>query len=159
LKWYLVRSKSGQEERVLFNLTRQDITTYCPKVKYQGLANKPATIKPLFPSYVFIQIDIATQSTASIGSTYGVIGLVKFGYQLAEVSDALIEQLKQHEKLIAEPVQSLKKGDALIIDQPSFNQLEAVFHEPNGQQRSYLLIEILGKQKRISVSNSDLRRR
>lgn len=47
----------------------------------------------------------------------------------------------------------------LIIDQPSFNQLQAVFDEPNGQKRSYLLVEILGKQQRICVRSDDSRRR
>ena len=47
-----------------------------------------------------------------------------------------------------------KKGGTVEINKGPMAGLNAVFLEPNGLERSFLLVKILGSNKRIDVYNS-----
>ena len=68
------------ERQALENLNRQgfghppatDQARTPPPRRWQG------TVEPLFPGYLFVQLDLGRQNTAPIRSTRGVIGMVRF---------------------------------------------------------------------------------
>ena len=161
--WYLVHTKVRQEQVALTQLERQGYPCFLPLLNTEKLRRGKLQVvqEPLFPRYLFIRLDTGTQSQswAPIRSTLGVSRLVMFGQTPGRVGDELIEQLQaQHTAQM--PVQALfQPGDAVTITQGPFAGIEAVYHMANGEERVMVLLDILSKQVKMSVSPADLRKR
>lgn len=83
--WYLAHSKPGQEEVAKTNLERQGYTVYLPLCNLfrRRMGRRLAVIGPLFPRYLFIQLESGVDDWRPIRSTKGVAALVRFGTELA----------------------------------------------------------------------------
>ena len=49
-------------------------------------------------------------------------------------------------------------GDSVVITEGAFEGLQAIFSEPDGEARSMLLLNLLNKQIKQSVKNTDFRK-
>ena len=80
-RWYVVQTQVNGEAKAAENLRRQGYEAYLPRyLKRRRHARKvDFTAKPLFPRYMFVAIDMATQRWRSIQSTFGVSRLVTNG--------------------------------------------------------------------------------
>jgi len=78
-EWYVVRTKTGAEERAVWHLKNQGFVAYLPRYRKQVRhARKTQTVlRPLFPGYVFVNMDIGQQRWRAINGTMGVISLVQ----------------------------------------------------------------------------------
>ena len=78
-KWYVIKTKVNQEKRALLNLSRQGFELFCPLTPI--LRKFKNTIKnildPLFPSYIFVKLDLEKDNWSKINNTYGVKELLK----------------------------------------------------------------------------------
>src|SRR5437660_12406028 len=98
-RWYVVQTQVNGEVKAAQNLQRQGYEIYLPRyLKRRRHARKvDFTAKPLFPRYMFVAIDIATQRWRSIQSTCGVVRLVRNGDDPATVPEGVIQALKARE--------------------------------------------------------------
>src|ERR1700755_204170 len=96
--WYVVQTQANGEFRAAENLRRQGFEVYLPRyLKRRRHARRVETVAaPLFPSYLFVAIDMATQRWLSIQSTVGVARLVCDGDRPAAVPPHVIETLKSN---------------------------------------------------------------
>lgn len=96
--WYLIYTKPTEEFRAMVNLERQNFTTYLPVLMSPASCScQGRQHNPLFPRYLFVEINHDTDDMSKITSTSGVSNLVKFGNQLATVDPAVIDQVRQSE--------------------------------------------------------------
>ena len=74
-RWYVVQTHPHAESRAMEQLRQQGFVTYLPKLlKQRRHARKVETvIRPLFPRYLFVLVDITTQRWRAIHSTIGVL--------------------------------------------------------------------------------------
>ncbi len=155
--WYVVQTKPRQELVAIENLERQGYLSYCPKIKLAKRRRQrwQQVVEPLFPRYLFVQLDIGEDDFAPIRSTVGVIGLVRFGSQTASISQQAISAIQMQEQCIfAEDANhpTWKPGDVVkIIDGP-FAGLSGVFEKDNSEERVIILLEMLGRKNRITVA-------
>ncbi|MBT3196881.1 MAG: transcription/translation regulatory transformer protein RfaH, partial [Gammaproteobacteria bacterium] len=163
--WYLLASKPREEERARINLERQGYHVYLPLVKRERRRRGKITIhtEPLFPRYLFIQLDRENDNWAPIRSTFGVSGLVGFGSQHTNyipIPHSVITTLRSHED--KQGLHSLEKstwfkqGDTIRVTSGPFAEIEGVFVMDDGEHRSMILIEMLGKQQHITIESSQL---
>ena len=75
--WYLVKTKSKQEDIAILNLENQNFHVYCP---YALIRTKNVA---LFPSYIFIHLEKGNHDWSSICSTNGALHFVRFGLKYA----------------------------------------------------------------------------
>lgn len=154
--WYLIYSKPRGEDLAMEHLTRQNYLTYLPKLyttRKKG-GKLVGQIEPMFPRYLFISLDTETDNWAPIRSTIGVSSLVRFGNQPAVVSNSLIQLLMDREDehgLLAPPSRTFESGDKVRIFEGPFKDYEAIFVAKNSNERVLVLLEVLGKESRISV--------
>ena len=87
-KWYLIKTKSRQENTAIINLENQGFSTYCPILKI----NKKNVV--LFPGYIFIYLDEHNDNWSPIRCTKGVINFVRFGLNFAQVPEHIIEYIR-----------------------------------------------------------------
>src|SRR5204862_6442445 len=92
-RWYVVQTQVNGEAKAAQNLLRQGYDIYLPRyLKRRRHARKTDfTAKPLFPRYMFVAIDIATQRWRSIQSTFGVSRLVSNGVDPAMVPAGVVD--------------------------------------------------------------------
>ena len=97
-KWYVIKTKVNQEKRALLNLSRQGFELFCPLTPI--LRKFKNTIKnildPLFPSYIFVKLDLEKDNWSKINNTYGVKELLKNSSMYpGSVPSEFIENLKK----------------------------------------------------------------
>lgn len=157
--WYLLYSKSRQEQRAQQHLANQGFESFAPHILVKKLrAGKTVEInEPLFPRYIFLKCP-KPLNLSTIRSTRGVAGLVRFGDKLASVPTSLVHQLIQQQIVLQQqtPTQPFQPGDKLEILNGPFASLNAVFQQADGEQRSIILLNFLGQQLQLSFENKDL---
>ena len=72
-RWYVVHTQPNSESRANEHLRRQGYITFLPKLlKRRRHARKTETVsRPLFPRYIFVQLDTVHQGWHAIRSTFG----------------------------------------------------------------------------------------
>ena len=113
-------------------------------------------IEPLFPRYLFLQIDTGRQSLTPVRSTVGVTDIVRFGADYATVLDEIVQELMNR----AEPETGLhrlrkplfERGVHVRVSEGPFSGLEGVFECCEGEERVLILLEVLGRQTRVRIS-------
>ncbi len=98
-RWYVVQTQANAENKAVAHLRRQGFATYLPRyLKRRRHARRVDTVAaPLFPRYLFVEIDMAIQRWRSIYSTVGVSRLVCNGDCPVPVPDAVISSLRSRE--------------------------------------------------------------
>jgi len=160
--WYAIYTKSRQEMTAAENLRRQAFEVYLPNIK-QGhrLRGKwQEKIAPLFPRYLFIRLNLGEDNIAPIRSTHGVTKLVSFSGQPATVPDMLIDALTRSSDpdtgLLCPEKDLFEAGATVTIVDGPLHGLEAIFKVHDGEQRSIILLELLGKTQLIKIDSSHL---
>ena len=156
-KWFLIQSKPRNEARALENLLRQGYETYLPLIEVERLQRGKLLRKfePLFPRYLFLNLAAGVDNWGPIRSTLGVAGMVRFGQTYAAVPDPVIEAIRERTQEIRETL--FAAGDIVQVVSGPLVGLEGVFEIADGEQRSFVLLEFMQKQQRVSVSTADLR--
>lgn len=149
----MIYTKRLQEDRALINLERQGFTCYLPKLRVQKVRKGSLTIEldALFPRYLFIQMGVDDDARwGLLRSTRGVTRLVSFGTQPATIDDALIETLRARDQL--DPPKPLyRSGERVQLTAGPFMGLDAVYLMPDGEQRAFVLIELLKTPAKLPV--------
>ena len=160
MNWFLLQTKSRQEQRAAENLQRQDVVSFCPMIRVDKISRgrRVEAVEVLFPGYLFVQLGDASASVTSIRSTRGVSHFVTSAGSPIKVPDSLIEQLRERVAITDETVVSNlpNKGDEMQIIEGPFRGLNAVFSEPDGQSRAVVLVTLLNQQVKASIPFSNL---
>ena len=158
--WFLLQTKSRQEQRAVENLERQGVASFCPMIRVEKIVKGARVVKrgALFPGYLFVNFSQITVSATTVRSTRGVSHFVTCAGSPVLVPEGLIEQLqKRTESSSDEIVSNLPKvGDQLQIIEGPFRGLNAIFAQTDGNQRAIVLINLLNQQVKASLSFSSL---
>lgn len=156
--WYLVYAKPRQESLAQTNLARQGYETYLPRirrtVKRQG--RRMTVVGPMFPRYLFIHLDNQSDNWGPIRSTLGVVSLVRFGQEAAQVPEKFVAALKKREDeqgVQILPAEEFVPGSRVRITEGSLAGYEAVFLAKSSRDRVVVLLEILGQHTRALVDS------
>jgi transcription elongation factor/antiterminator RfaH len=152
VSWYVMRSKPNKEEFLAGQLTAYGIKVFCPRIRVKTVNPRARKVRPYFPSYLFIQVDLETVSTSTLRWMPGAINLVSFDGKPAPVPEALISAIeRQVEQINASQVnhaKGLKPGDIVRIQTGPFAGYEAIFDEHiSGRERVRVLLNFLQKRQ------------
>ncbi len=156
-RWYVVQTQVNGEAKAAANLLRQGYGIYLPRyLKRRRHARKVDFVaKPLFPRYLFVAIDVATQRWRSIRSTFGVSHLVANGDVPALAPDDVIAALKAREdekgfiKMDARP--KFAAGDRVRVLAGAFMDFAGLFDGVSDRDRVAILLEMLGGKIRVHL--------
>lgn len=159
--WYLVNSKPRQELRAEEHLKNQAINCVLPLIEIEKIirGKRQSISEPLFPGYLFVELQTDGQNWSKIRSTRGVRDFVRFGGMPGKVPPAVLEQLQLIDTTQTElETNAPKTGDKVVITDGPFKDLEGVFKISNGEERSIVLLTILGKVTEMELENNRLRK-
>ncbi|MCG7495763.1 transcription/translation regulatory transformer protein RfaH [Vibrio sp. Of7-15] len=160
-RWYLLYCKRSEQQRAVTHLERQGVECYFPEIDIEKMSRGKRTKakEPLFPCYVFVRFDYEVGPTfTTIRSTRGVSDFVRLGPHPKELEGDLIYSLKTLSgDDVTECAESLPEpGQKVAIKEGPFVGVEAIYQEPDGEKRSILLIQLIGKTVKKVVENKDL---
>ena len=94
-RWFVARVLSHQENRAQFNLQRLGFRSFVPRLRrtVRHARRLQETLKPLFPGYIFIIIDLSKQRWRTVNGTFGVASLIMGAEQPKAVPLGVIETL------------------------------------------------------------------
>ena len=143
------------------NLARQGFRAFLPMEEETKRARGKfvTQIRPLFPGYIFVALDILRGDWRAANSTYGITRLVSFGKEPAVVPLDFVSQLMlrcdAEGKLL--PQKLLKSGDQVTLIKGPFANFVAEVEKIAPDRRVWVLMEILGGQTRVAVGADQLR--
>ncbi len=154
-RWYVVQTHPHAENKAALHLARQGFVAYLPRyLKRRRHARKVETVAvPLFPRYLFVAVDMASQRWRSIQSTVGVACLVCAGENPAAVADDIIGHLQSREdesgfiRLPARP--SFAHGDRVRVLDGVFAACLGLYQAMTDGERVAILLDLLGRKVRV----------
>jgi transcription elongation factor/antiterminator RfaH len=164
-RWYVLHSKPNKEELLWEQLTLRKVEAFYPRIRVHPVNPRSRQVRPYFPGYVFVHVDLEQISPASLQWMPGATGFVSFDNQPSMVPDALIPMLKKRIEEInlsgGEIVDGLQQGDLVQIRSGPFAGYEAIFDaQLAGSERVRILLKMLqGQSAKMEISASQLERR
>lgn len=161
LNWYAIYTKPRYERVVAEKLSNCGFNILNPLMKEKKVYRRKLqeVITPLFPCYIFVNLDIIRYSRL-VKYTRGVKSIVGTAYTPAIVPDAIINSmLDRMENGIITTVRipEYHSGDEVIIRAGAFEGFEALFErELNGTERVSILLKALNA--RITLDRALLSR-
>ena len=156
-QWFVVNSKPQKESLLCDQLELRGIETYYPRLRVKPVNPRAHKIKPYFPGYLFISVDLIQEITSSLRWMPGAMDLVCFGNEPAVVPDELIQKIKLKVDNInnvhIESFNGLEFGVPIVIREGPFDGYEAIFDARiSGTQRARVLLELLkGRKFRVEL--------
>ena len=163
LKWYVVHTYSGHENKVKANIEKlvlnrgNDIDIFeivVPTVKEETETGKIKE-RQLFPGYVLVKMIITDISWYLVRNTRGVTGFVGSGNKPVPLSKKEVEALG----VSAKPYNNvdIKEGDTIIIVKGAFKDLSArVIEVSPDKSKLKAFVSLFGRDTLAELDFSDV---
>ncbi|MBD3655351.1 transcription/translation regulatory transformer protein RfaH [Marinobacter sp.] len=159
MTWYALQHKPAQGDRAVEHLQNQDIACFYPKITVEKIkaGKRSKKLEPLFPGYLFVNLEQTDPMWAKLRSTRGVLRVVSFANKPAPISDDVILHIKDSLLTVAEHG-GIKPGQAVELDDGPFKGINAIFQAYDGEERAIVLISFMQKQQMVKVPVGAIRR-
>ena len=153
-RWYSVYSKPQREKFAQFHLQSKGVEVFLPQLVMPQASVGSRRVVPLFPSYLFVRIDVSSGESAYVVWSPGVKYLVSFNGVPASIDDNVIDYLKDRADSTGQIQASsnLKPGQRVRVTGGPFEGLEALSEKPpDGRGRVKLLMNLLNRQVQAEI--------
>ncbi len=156
--WHLVLTRPRQERKALLQLERQGYEVWLPMARDSAAKAEATRLAPLFPRYLFVNVDSETDNTAPIRSTIGCCGLVRFGMSLALLPAQAVEAIRVRcdDQGCVRIGRDWEPGAQLKVMEGPFAGFEAVFQARSATERVSVLLHWLGVTRSVQMPASQL---
>jgi transcriptional antiterminator RfaH len=158
LGWIAIYTKPNGEECALRSLRQQDFMTYCPMIrkKVRHARQVREVLRPLFPSYLFAQVQRNLQHWRPIQSTSGVRSVILVENRPTFLDDGFIDSLQAHEidGAVSGMTSNFRLGQKVQLDGGVFDGLIATIVQMDEKDRITLLMELLNRRVKVKVDTN-----
>jgi len=141
-------------------LARRGVVTFLPRIVESPAGSDRSVIAPLFPGYLFVQIDIEDQYFDVVW-TPGVRKFIGVGVLPCPVDDSVVEflQVRTGPEGILRVMPSFRRGEHVRITHGPLEGLVGIIESPgSGRGRVRVLMELLRRQTRVEVPQEIIER-
>jgi transcriptional antiterminator RfaH len=153
-RWYSVYSKPQKERFAQIHLQSKGVEVFLPQLVMPRSSIASRRVVPLFPSYLFVRIDILSGESAYVVWSPGVKYLVSFNGVPPSIDDDVIQFLKDRADSSGQIQASsnLTRGQRVRVIRGPFEGLEALIERPpDGRGRVKLLLNMLNRQVQAEI--------
>jgi transcriptional antiterminator RfaH len=159
-QWFAIQTRVGKESYAKEQFERQAFETYLPVILQRCSHARKISWqeRAFFPGYLFLHLAPDEQRWTTINSTYGALGVTRFGNYYPSVPDAIIHELRaQHDDsgLISlpssKPEAPFKHGEKVRVIRGPMSDVEAIFQCMQGKGRVLVLMNLLGRQSKVEL--------
>ena len=156
-KWFAVNTKPYAEFKVITHLSRQNFKTFMPKflVTRRHARKIEKVLRPFFPSYLFVTLDVSKDSFRAINNTRGVNCILSAGDIPSPIPESIINDLinlNDENGLITKlgKIEYNVGQEVKLNDGPFFGHI-GKFMGMKDDQRVSVLLNFLGRQISIPM--------
>lgn len=156
-KWFVAYTQPLKEMVAKHHLQEQGYGVYLPMFKKtrRHARRVDEVLQPLFPRYIFVELDLEIDGWRSVNGTRGVGYLLLNDGRPVIMPTPIIQALQSQENeqgiLPISCVETFVKGQKLRIVDGSFKDQLAVFEKMDDKQRVQLLLNFLGRETKIAL--------
>lgn len=158
--WYLIQFKPNSHHLADRNLNRQGFKTFLPmqKVSKRKVSRFVSDLKPLFPGYMFVSVNVDMSPWITLNSTIGVSKLVSLDGKPKPVPLQLISglMLRCDASGLLLPPKSLCEGDRVKILTGPFANFITTVDIIDSNQRIWVLMNFMGQKTRTQLTVDQL---
>ena len=158
--WFAVNIRPQCERIAVVNLERQGFRSFLPVcLKTVRHARQFRTVvAPLFPGYLFVDLDLTRDRWRSVNSTYGVTGLVMGWDQPVRVPPGIVEALValSAEKGVVRLDRGLRLGQRVKLLAGPFADLIGTLERLDDQGRVRVLLGMMGTYVPVALTSDQL---
>tara|TARA_B100000212_G_scaffold323158_1_gene282986 strand:+ start:72 stop:620 length:549 start_codon:yes stop_codon:yes gene_type:complete len=159
--WVLIYTKANEEIKANNNLQRQGFKTFLPQIASTNKSSKHKSLVPVFPRYLFAQINLESNNWSSIKSSYGVSHIVMFSEKFTPISNDIIKLIQgklDDEGVYKEDISIVdyQKGDSVFIKEGRFAGIDAIFLSKKSKDRVRLLLKLLNTSVVTEITSSNI---
>ena len=150
--WYVVYSKRNKEEQAQFYLAAKGIESFFPRLLI-GASKTKTRIVPLFPNYLFVRINMATDAHY-VTWTPGVHRFVSFSEVPVPLEPAIVSFLQSQAgpSGVIRACSQLKSGQEVEIKGGPFEGLLGIIQDPpDAKGRVRVLLNLMNRQVAVSL--------
>jgi transcriptional antiterminator RfaH len=158
--WYVVHAQPSREALAVAHLERQGFPAFLPQVArtVRHARQVRQVLRPLFPRYLFVSLDVATVRWRAVRSTIGVSGLIMEGDRPRAAPAGRVEG-----RVAAADgaggfdfsKQLAVGGQVRFLNGPMADRLGRIV-ELTGAARVRVLLEMLGTEREVEVDAGNL---
>ena len=159
LNWHAVHTRSRHEKKVHRDLCRREIDSFLPLIRVPSSRRdrRAEYDKPLFPGYMFVQIE--QDQAWEVAMTRGVVGILgprRLEYSV--VPEQQIESIRTlvESKLNLDPFPALQVGKMVRMIRGPLRGVEGRLIERRGALRIVVAVDLLGQAVSAIVRADDV---
>ena len=158
-KWYALHTKVNHEQKVSRVLQLREIEAYLPQMAFGNPGKEK--LQPLFPGYLFINLDLETANPSHWQWTPGLKHIVAYGKTPIPVPNEVINLIRQgvreSQRNDRDNTFGFKPGDQVRIKYGPFKDMLAVFDRASTpDSRVQVLLTMLNRSVRVRVAGTSL---
>ncbi len=154
-RWYVVHAQPHAESKAAFHLKQQGYSVFCPRyVKVVRHARRRMEIlAPLFPSYLFLRLDVARERWRSVNGTSGVVRLIMQGESPQPVPRGVVEALRLQTGAdgVMDWVPSFEIGQSVHVADGPFEGFVGTLERLDAAGRVRVLLDLLGRSVSVAL--------
>jgi transcriptional antiterminator RfaH len=153
-QWYVIYSKPQKEEYAKFHLQSKGLEVFFPRLLLPETSKPRRRVVPLFPSYLFVRLNLGSDEFYWASWSPGVSRIVSFNGQAASIEDQVIDTLRlRSDKQGIIPARSnLQPGQEVRISAGPFEGLLGIIQDPpSARGRVKLLLKLLNRQMNVEM--------
>lgn len=98
LQWHVLRSQPHKETILWREVTARGLECFYPQLRVRPVNPRSRTVRPYFPGYMFLHIDIEQVGAGTFQWMPFSSGLLAFDGSPATVPENLVHAIRQHER-------------------------------------------------------------
>lgn len=156
-RWFVVRTHPKGEFKALGHILRQGFDAYLPRyLKRRRHARRSDIVQtPLFPGYLFVEMDPEQARWRALNSTVGVSELICTNGRPTPLPADIISDIREREDeegyVVLGRQNMLRPGDEVRITEGAMADKTGIFECMSDRDRVYLLLDMLGRQVRVKM--------
>jgi len=164
-QWYAIRSKPNKESFLAGQFESSGVEVFFPCVRVQPVNPRARKIRPYFPNYLFVYVDMDIVKVSTLRWMPGASGIVSFDGVPASVPGFLIDALRRQLETLnlaeRQLTDGIKTGDSVVIQEGPFAGYEAIFDARiSGQNRVRVLLNFLQNRRvPLEIDKQKIRKR
>ena len=160
MTWYVAYTKPKNEAVAEENLLRQGYLVRLPLVR--RVVRRQVSLEPLFPRYLFFKPVSDRQSLSPVRSSVGIASIVRFGMDLAMLSDQRCDTIMNYAQEQQQggmdallDVQGIREGQKVLVNTGAFAGLEGLVSSV-AKDRVMVLMSLLGKDQTLGFEPTQI---
>lgn len=158
--WFLVQTKPNAEALAFQNLENQEITAFLPlhKTTRRKTYKFQTILRPLFPGYVFISLELNDVLWQKVKNTRGVTRVVRFGREPSQVPSKILNELFAccNSNGIFQREEKFVIGNKIQIKEGPLAGIIGRIIDVDPKQRIKILFDFMGQRSKLTVDASAL---